>query len=97
MATAGSGDVLTGILTGLVSQTYNPIKAAIFGVYLHGKAGDIALPNFGYQALTASDIVDHIGDAYLDLFTAPEKEKVKEPEEPKKQKTRKVQQARRKR
>ena len=72
MATAGSGDVLTGILTGLLSQGYDPIKAAIFGVYLHGKAGDIALQSFGYQALTASDLIDHIGDAYLDLFKQPE-------------------------
>ncbi|EDP95257.1 NAD(P)H-hydrate dehydratase [Kordia algicida OT-1] len=73
MATAGSGDVLTGMLTGLVSQEYDPIKAAIFGVYLHGKAGDLALSGLGYQALTASDIVAHIGAAYLDLFKEPEK------------------------
>ncbi len=72
MATAGSGDVLTGMLTGLFSQGYDALKTAIFGVYLHGKAGDIALASFGYQALTASDIVDHIGDAYLDLFKKPE-------------------------
>ncbi|WP_420574232.1 NAD(P)H-hydrate dehydratase [Kordia sp.] len=72
MATAGSGDVLTGMLTGLISQDYDPITAAIFGVYLHGKAGDLALSGLGYQALTASDIVDHIGDAYLDLFKQPE-------------------------
>ncbi|MFK7750019.1 MAG: NAD(P)H-hydrate dehydratase [Kordia sp.] len=73
MATAGSGDVLTGMLTGLVSQEYDPVTAAIFGVYLHGKAGDIALSGLGYQALTASDIAYHIGDAYLDLFKEPEK------------------------
>lgn len=73
MATAGSGDVLTGMLTGLISQNYDPISAAIFGVYLHGKAGDIALSGLGYQALIASDIIDYIGDAYLDLFKEPEK------------------------
>ena len=72
MATAGSGDVLTGMLTGLISQNYDPISAAIFGVYLHGKAGDIALSGLGYQALIASDIIDYIGDAYLDLFKQPE-------------------------
>jgi hydroxyethylthiazole kinase-like uncharacterized protein yjeF len=72
MATAGSGDVLTGMLTGLISQGYDALKTAIFGVYLHGKAGDIALTGLGYQALIASDIVDHIGDAYLDLFKEPE-------------------------
>lgn len=72
MATAGSGDVLTGMLTGLIAQGYDAIAASIFGVYLHGKAGDIALTGLGYQALIASDIVDHIGDAYLDLFKQPE-------------------------
>jgi hydroxyethylthiazole kinase-like uncharacterized protein yjeF len=74
MATAGSGDVLTGMLTGLLSQGYDPIKAAIFGVYLHGKAGDLALTSLGYQALLASDLVDYIGDAYLDLFKKPEED-----------------------
>ncbi|MGH1388267.1 NAD(P)H-hydrate dehydratase [Kordia sp.] len=72
MATAGSGDVLTGMLTGLLSQNYDPISATIFGVYLHGKAGDIALSGLGYQALIARDIIDYIGDAYLDLFKQPE-------------------------
>ena len=72
MATAGSGDVLTGMLTGLLSQGYGAIQAALLGVYLHGKAGDIALSGLGYQALTASDVVYHIGDAYLDLFKQPE-------------------------
>ncbi len=72
MATAGSGDVLTGMLTGLLSQGYDALKAALFGVYLHGKAGDIALSGLGYQALIASDIVYAIGDAYLDLFKQPE-------------------------
>lgn len=72
MATAGSGDVLTGILTGLLAQGYDPLSATIFGVYLHGKAGDIALQDYGYQALTASDIIETIGDAYLDLFKQPE-------------------------
>jgi len=72
MATAGSGDVLTGMLTGLLSQGYGAIQAALFGVYLHGKAGDIALAGLGYQALTASDIVYTIGEAYLDLFKQPE-------------------------
>lgn len=72
MATAGTGDVLTGMLTGLLAQGYDVLKAAIFGVYLHGKAGDIALSGLGYQALIASEVVDHIGDAYLDLFKKPE-------------------------
>ncbi len=68
MATAGSGDVLTGIITGLLSQGYEPLTATIFGVYLHGKAGDIAVLKTGYQSLIASSIIDHIGDAFTDLF-----------------------------
>ena len=68
MATAGSGDVLTGIITGLIAQGYGPLKAAIFGVYLHGRAGDIAVQEFGYQSLTARRISHFLGAAYLDLF-----------------------------
>ena len=72
MATAGSGDTLTGIIVGLMAQGYEPLKAAIFGVYLHGKAGDIAVEETGYQALTASRIIDGIGRAYIDMFKMPE-------------------------
>lgn len=72
MATAGSGDTLTGIITGLIAQGYDALVAAIFGIYLHGSAGDIAVESYGYQALNASAIIDHIGDAYLDLFKVPE-------------------------
>ncbi len=72
MATAGSGDALTGVITGLVAQGYEPLDAAIFGVYLHGRAGDIALGQTGYQSLTASKIIDAIGMAFVDLFKIPE-------------------------
>ena len=72
MATGGSGDVLTGMITGLISQGYTPVNAAVFGVYLHGKAGDIAVSNTGYEALTAGGIIDYTGDAFLDLFARPE-------------------------
>ncbi len=72
MATAGSGDALTGIITGLIAQGYEPLKATVFGVYLHGKAGDIAVEETGYQALTASKIIDSIGMAYIDLFKIPD-------------------------
>lgn len=71
MATAGTGDVLTGVITGLLTQGYEPLKAAIFGVYLHGKAGDIAANNCGYEALTASHIINNIGNAYQSLFEVP--------------------------
>lgn len=69
MATAGSGDVLTGVITGMVSQGYDPLLAAVFGVYLHGSAGNIAAQENGFEALMAGDIVEKIGQAYLDLFS----------------------------
>lgn len=72
LATAGSGDVLTGIITGLISQGYAPLVATIFGVYLHGKAADIAVESFGYQSLISSHVIEYLGDAYLDLFKEPE-------------------------
>ncbi len=72
LATGGTGDVLTGIITGLVSQGYKPLMAAIFGVYLHGKAADIAVEDHGYQSLLASHIIDYLGKAYLNLFVSPE-------------------------
>ena len=72
MATAGSGDVLTGIITGLRAQGYTGLDAAIFGVYLHGKAGDIAIDKTGFQSLIASHLIENLGSAYLDLFTLPD-------------------------
>ena len=67
MATAGSGDVLTGLLTGLLAQGYAPENAAVLGVYLHGLAGDLAAKRVGQQALIASDIVDNLGAAFLNF------------------------------
>ena len=64
MATAGAGDVLTGIITSLLAQGYLPKNAAILGVYLHGVAGDIALEHTGEEALIASDIISAIADAF---------------------------------
>ncbi|MFD2726030.1 NAD(P)H-hydrate dehydratase [Hyunsoonleella rubra] len=72
LATAGSGDVLTGIITGLIAQGYHPSVGAIFGVYLHGKSADIAVEDFGYQSLIASHIVEYLGEAFIDLFKQPE-------------------------
>lgn len=68
MATAGAGDVLAGVVTGLISQGYEPLIAAVFGVYLHGKAGDIAAGKLSYEGTVAGDIVQNIGAAFLDLF-----------------------------
>lgn len=67
LATAGSGDVLTGIITSLLAQSYEPVNAAILGVYLHGLTADIALPETGYQSFIASDVIENIGKAYLTL------------------------------
>ena len=67
LATAGSGDVLTGIITSLLAQSYEPINAALLGVYLHGLTADIALPETGYQSFIASDIISYLGKAYLSL------------------------------
>jgi ADP-dependent NAD(P)H-hydrate dehydratase / NAD(P)H-hydrate epimerase len=64
MATAGSGDVLTGIITGLLAQGYAPDKAAIVGVYLHGLAGDLAAEKLGQEAMLAGDIVACLGEAF---------------------------------
>ncbi len=68
MATAGSGDALSGVITGLISQEYEPLTAAVFGVYLHGKAGDIAADKLSYQGMIAGDIINNIGSAFLHLF-----------------------------
>lgn len=67
MATAGSGDVLTGIILGLLAQGYSPEAAAILGVYIHGHAGDIGLERDSLQSLLASDIIDHIGEVFMEL------------------------------
>lgn len=64
MATAGSGDVLTGVLAGLIAQGYTPEIAARTGVFLHGLAGDLAMQHIFGQNLVAGDIIDHIQAAY---------------------------------
>lgn len=68
MATAGSGDVLSGMIAGFLAQKYEPWQAAAMGVYLHGSAGDLAVNKQGYQAIIASSIVDTIGEAFIKLF-----------------------------
>ena len=67
MATAGSGDVLTGIILSLLGQNYQPDHAAILGVYLHGLAGDLAAMAMSEEAVIAGDIIENIGSAYNDL------------------------------
>jgi len=67
MATAGSGDVLTGIVLSLLGQNYPPVHAAILGVYLHGLAGDLAAGKMSEEAVIAGDIIENIGSAYHHL------------------------------
>lgn len=64
MATAGSGDVLTGILLSLLSQGYSPSEACQLGVFLHGLAGDCAEKVVGQESLVASDIIDYLPAAF---------------------------------
>ena len=67
MATAGAGDVLTGVITAFLAQGYKPVHAAFLGVYLHGLAGDIAAQKKGEFGMTASDIADYIGRAIMQI------------------------------
>ena len=69
MATAGSGDTLTGIILGLLAQNIAPVDAVVAAVYLHGRAGDLAAANISEPALTAGDISDYLGKAFLELIT----------------------------
>jgi ADP-dependent NAD(P)H-hydrate dehydratase / NAD(P)H-hydrate epimerase len=64
MATGGSGDVLTGIILGLLAQKYHPGDACMLGVYIHGLAGDLAATKQGMESLIAGDIVKKIGKAF---------------------------------
>ena len=65
MATAGSGDVLTGIITGLMAQSYTPFQSALLGMYVHGEAGNLASQRKGQTGLTAQDIIETIPEVFL--------------------------------
>ena len=67
MATGGSGDVLTGILTGLLARGYNRYEACVVGMYLHGLAGDIAARELGEESLIARDLIRYLPKAFLRL------------------------------
>ena len=69
MAKGGSGDVLTGILTSLISQKYDIEQACIFGVWLHGKAGDFAAEEYSKESMLPTDLINKIGSAYQYLNT----------------------------
>ena len=65
LATAGSGDVLTGIITGLLAQNYSPIEASVLGVYIHGKAADIAIKsNQSMETFIASDGINYFNEVF---------------------------------
>ena len=64
MATAGSGDTLTGIITAMMAQRYAPLEATLIGVFLHGLAGDIAAAEREEESMIASDIIDNLGGAF---------------------------------
>lgn len=68
MATAGSGDVLTGMIASLLGQSLNPVNASLLGVYIHGFAGDMAAKGKGEHSLIATDIIDSLPDAFVQLL-----------------------------
>jgi NAD(P)H-hydrate epimerase len=72
MAKGGSGDVLTGIILGLLARGYTAPKSALIGVFVHGLAADIAIENSSMESLLASDLIDYVGKAFYRL--EPEKE-----------------------
>lgn len=72
LATAGSGDVLTGMISGLVSQGYEALFATLVAVYLHGVSGDIYASENGFEGMLASDIIDGIPKAYVALLSKDE-------------------------
>jgi NAD(P)H-hydrate epimerase len=67
MAKGGSGDVLTGLITGLLAQGYTPETAALLGMYIHGRAGDMAKTSLGEEAMTASDQLHFFSAAFTEI------------------------------
>lgn len=67
MATAGSGDSLTGIIAAMLAQGFQPYQAAMFGVYTHGMAGDYAARELGETSIVASDIINNLSDVFKNL------------------------------
>jgi ADP-dependent NAD(P)H-hydrate dehydratase len=67
MATGGSGDVLTGIITALVCQKLSPFDAAVLGCHVHGLAGDLAAAEIGQVSLIATDLIEYLPDAFLEI------------------------------
>lgn len=72
MATAGSGDVLAGMIAGLLGQGVDAPQATLLGVYLHSLAGDFAAKTFGHRSMTAPDIIENISNAFKEIKVLPE-------------------------
>jgi NAD(P)H-hydrate epimerase len=70
MATAGSGDVLTGVILSLLAQGYSPEESAMAGVYIHGLAGDIAASGTGEISLMSGDIINYLPSAFIQIFSS---------------------------
>ncbi len=64
MATAGCGDVLTGVIAALLAQQFDPLPAALLGAYLHGLAGDLAVEDIGEISLIATDLIEYLPVAF---------------------------------
>jgi len=67
LAKGGSGDILTGIITALIAQKYEPLDAALLGIYLHGIAADYALEHQSMESMTATDVIESLGAAFNSL------------------------------
>lgn len=78
LATAGSGDVLTGVITGLVAQGYRPLEAALIGVYIHGRSADLAIEkNESMESFIASDCIKYMGKVFNEFSAIDSGPKVK--------------------
>ena len=67
LAKGGSGDILTGIITSLLAQKYSQEKAAILGVWLHGKAADLAAEKYSKESMQPTDVISELGNVFLEL------------------------------
>ena len=67
LAKGGSGDILTGIITALIAQHYEPLDAAVLGVYIHGLSADLTLESQSMESMTATDVVENLGKAFKSL------------------------------
>ena len=67
MAKAGSGDVLAGIIASLSAQKYKSFDACVYGVYIHGLAGDITAEKMGYEAMLPTDMINNLSVSFMSI------------------------------